>query len=303
MPNYTLQDIAKLDAGVGSSIIDETLSGGPLYTPELEKFPAETIVGNAMTLSVLSSLPTASFRQFNEGVARSKANFENKTFQTFTIDHQVAVDKKLVDAAKDPSRLLNTHAVSAMRAVMRKICGQIWYGVSNDADGFPGMLAQYAADSDHEVNGSGSSNKSSVWFLQLGQDMLQVLFGNNSSLSMASEWTVETIYDSDTNPYQAYTNWITGSAGLRLANKHAAVRIKNLASATQVLTDTLMYSALEKCEELGMTPNAIFGRPRSFYQLRSGRTATNQVGLPAPLPREWEGIPLIPTTNITIAES
>jgi hypothetical protein len=64
-----------------------------------------------------------------------------------------------------------------------------------------------------------------------------------------------------------------------------------------------MYQALEKCEVLGMVPNAIFMNPRSLYQLRAGRTATTVTGQPAPLPTDWNGIPIYSTTNISVAET
>ena len=42
---------------------------------------------------------------------------------------------------------------------------------------------------------------------------------------------------------------------------------------------------------------------RSREQLRNSRTATNANGTPAPLPTEWEGIPIIRTASITNDES
>jgi hypothetical protein len=154
------------------------------------------------------------------------------------------------------------------------------------------------------VDATGTANKSSVWFLEVGPEMVEFLFGRGKTITMGEEWDVETVLDSNNKEFQAYTNWLNGRVGARLANKHAAVRIKNLGTAAgKKLTDALMFSALEKCDELGMTPNVIFGRPRSFYQLQESRTATTKDGRPAPLPRDWEGIPIVPTINITTSET
>lgn len=298
--DYNLLDLAKLDAGVGYSVIDETIE----QAREMERIPAETILGSSMELSVLKTLPTAAFRNANEGTARSKAAFENKIFQTHIIDHQVAVDKQIVDGAKDPARLLNTHARAAMKSILKHASSQFWYGDGNDAKGFPGMIAQHDTSSTHNSDVTGTTNKSSVWMLQVGAENLHFIFGNDQTIMMSEDWKEETVYDDNNNPYQAYTNWITGRIGCRLANKNAAVRIKNIGTgAGKKLTDSFLYAGLQLCEELGMQPNLIVGNPRSFYQLRDSRTATNSDGRPAPLPRDWEGIPLLSTINITTSES
>lgn len=296
----TLSDVAKLDAGAGFPVIDETLA----FYPELQYIPAEVITGASMELSILKTLPTASFRYANEGTARKKAEFETKTFQTAIIDQQCAVDiQGVLKASKDQARFLINQAKPHMKAVLNHICKQMYYGSVNDAKGFPGLIAQYAADAAHEVNLAGGSAKSSVWFLQVGPETLHFLFGNDQSITMNDDWKEETVYDGGNNPLQALTNWINGRVGFRLANKHTAVRIKNIAASTQVLTDAKMYEGLQKCEELGMVPNLIVGNPRSFEQIRVGRTTYSPTGAPAPKLRDWEGIPILSTINITVAEA
>src|SRR3954470_12982429 len=84
----TLLDVAQLDAGVGSEVISEVIAA----YPEVAAFPVETMAGATMEVSVLTTLPTVQFRNANEGVARSKATFETRVFQTSILDAQVAVD-------------------------------------------------------------------------------------------------------------------------------------------------------------------------------------------------------------------
>ncbi|NDD52888.1 hypothetical protein EBZ39_03240 [bacterium] len=295
----TLLDLAKTDAGIGYDIIEESIQSAP----ELRTVPAATIKGTTMELTVRTGLPTVAFRNANEGVERSKSSYATKTFQTFILDHQIAVDKQVISGAKEPGRWLQNHATGAMEAAFRKIGSQFYYGTGHDAKGFPGLIAQYSADTDHEVNASGSSNKSSVWMVRLGVETLEFLFGNDQTIRMNDEWAEETVYDDSANPYQAWTNWMTGRLGLRLANKHAAVRIKNLAASTQVLNDTLLYEAYRKFTEFGFEPTHIFANGRSIEQLRASRTATNATGAPVSMPQNWEGIPIIRTASITNSEA
>lgn len=299
----TLQDVAKLDAGVGHEVIDEVIAA----YPEVSAFPVEVMEGATKEISVLKTLPTASFRHANQGTARSKAEFEVRPFQTSIFDTQVAVDiQGVLRASKDQARFLKNQSAPFMRAVLKLLAKQIIYGVSNDAKGFPGLVHQYSADSSHEVDVTGTgATTSSVWFLQVAPDTMGVTFGNDQSLTMAADWKEETVYDASNNPLQALTNWINGRAGFELKNKHTAVRIKNISAATagKMLTDAFLYQGLKVCEELGMTPNLILGSPRSFEQVRSSRTATSPTGAPAPKLREWEGIPIISSINVLNTET
>jgi hypothetical protein len=298
----TLLDIAKLDAGIGYSIIEESVK----IAPELTVVPADTIVGTTMELTVRTGLPAVAFRNANEGVPRSKSSYETRTFQTHILDHQIAVDEQIVNGARDKGRVLENHATGVMEAAMRYIGSQFYYGTGNDSKGFPGLLAQCKADVAHTVDAGGSTAKTSVWFLRLGRECVEFLFGNSQTIRLQDLWELETIYDDKGNPFKAYTNWMSGRVGMRLANRNCAVRIKNVeenGANKKTLTDKLMFEAYEKFTEFGMEPTHIFMNGRSREQLRGSRTATNPAGTPAPLPTEWEGIPIIRTASIASDES
>jgi len=298
----TLLDIAKLDAGIGYPLIEEAVK----LAPELMVVPADTILGTTMELTVRSGLPSVRFRNANEGVPRSKSTYETRTFQTHILDHQVAVDEQIVNGARDKGRLLENHASGAMEAAMQYIGSQFYYGTGNDTKGFPGLLAQCKSDAAHTVDAAGAASKTSVWFLRLGRECVEFLFGNGQTIRLNDTWDLETVYDDNGNPYKAYTNWMKGRIGMRLANKNCAVRIKNLEEAgtnKKTLNDSLLYSAYEKFTEFGFEPTHIFMNGRSREQLRNSRTATNASGTPAPLPTEWEGIPIIRTASIANDEA
>jgi hypothetical protein len=301
--SLTLLDIAKLNSGVGFNIIEENI----LLAPELRLIPMETITGTEIRLTVRTDLPSVAFRRLNEGTPRSKSKYEERIFQCADLSHQVAVDKAIVDKAIDKGRVLENHMSGAVEAAFRHSAKQWYYGTSNDAKGFPGLIAQMLADSDHEVDATGASAKSSVWFVRIARETLQFIGGNGSTITMAEEWKDETVYDASGNPYQALTNWLNGAIGCRLANKHSVVRIKNLGTAAgKTLTDTLMYSAYEKfTTNLGAEPTHIFMTPRSQEQLRASRTNTgsNEKGNVPTLPSDWDGIPIVKSSAISNAET
>lgn len=310
----TLATIATLDAGIGYPVIDEVV----VQYKELDIFPADTMSGVTLELSVLTALPTAAFRAANSGVDRKAATFETKQFSTAILEQQIGIDPMVLKSSKDPARSLENLSKPHMRAVMSLVAKQIWYGSGKGGDtlGFPGLVDQYSADSTHEVDVGGGSVKSSVWFLWLAPENLQLIWGNGQTLTQR-DWRQETIYDSNSKPLDGLTSSITGRVGLKLENKHAAIRIKQIGAQTITtagalatrtisggLNDDWMYQARQKFEELNrVPPNAIFGTPRSFEQLRCSRSPVNPVGSPVPYLDNWEGIPLYRTINISNAET
>ena len=302
--SLTLIDVVKLDAGIGAPVIDEVI----LQSKEVSIFPVDVIQGATVELSVMVGTPDVGFRNANEGTSFARGEFESRTFQSQVIEQPIQVDiQGVLNASKDPGRVLFNHVTATTKAVLNHIGKQTWYAgtaqTGADTKAAPGIVAQSNGAATHVVDASGSSAKSSVWFLQLGVESVDHVYGNDTTLTYGSEWTEETVYDANNKALRALVNMISGRVAPRVANKNAAVRIKNLAASTQVLSDALMYQALEKCEVLNMVPNAIFMNPRSLYQLRAGRTATTVTGQPAPLPTDWNGIPIYSTTNISVAET
>lgn len=302
--SLTLIDVVKLDAGIGAPVIDEVI----LQSKEVSIFPVDVIQGSTVELSVMVGTPDVGFRNANEGTSFARGEFESRTFQSQVIEQPIQVDiQGVLNASKDPGRVLFNHVTATTKAVLNHIGKQTWYAgtaqTGADTKAAPGIVAQSNGAATHVVDASGSSAKSSVWFLQLGVESVDHVYGNDTTLTYGSEWTEETVYDANNKALRALVNMISGRVAPRVANKNAAVRIKNLAASTQVLSDALMYQALEKCEVLNMVPNAIFMNPRSLYQLRAGRTATTVTGQPAPLPTDWNGIPIYSTTNISVAET
>jgi HK97 family phage prohead protease len=301
----TLGDVVKSDIGIGAPIIDETI----VSTPELMVFPVDTIIGDTVSLSVQVGNPTVSFRIANNGTDSKKGVFESRIFQTAILDEYIEVDiNGVLNAAKDPARLLSSHAASVTKAVMAHMAYQSWYAgtaqAGADDDAAPGLLAQSSTASTHVLDATGTTGKTSVWLLELGQYSLDHVYGNGTTLNFGEDWIETDGTGANGKKMRVLQNWIAGRFAPRLANKNAAIRIKNISAENgKGLTDSLLSQALEKARELGMNPNAIMGTPRSFGQLQRSRTTYSPVGAPVPMPQEYEGIPLYSTINLSNAET
>lgn len=296
---YTLRQLAELKAGDEFPVVNEVIS----RVPELDIFPVVPRSERSFTVSVRTSNPTASFRHANEGTASSIATFENRTFAMQLLEGLINIDKKgiAMGASDDGARVMLQHMTGAAESAAQALVNQLWYGTIKDAKGFPGLYELY--DPTNDVNAGGSSATSSVWMVEMGVEGPTLYSGNGDGLAMG-EWK-ETLHTlSDGKSLEVLYNTIGGYFGLTLFSKLKAIRIKNIDAGSNKLTDTLLYSAIQKAEEIGMRPTHCFMTPRSQFQLRASRTATNPTGAPAPIPTivPDTNVPIISTINLSNAE-
>ena len=297
----TLLDIAQAngsDAVVG--LIDETTKA----TPEVRLGAARTIKGISYKTLVRTGLPTVGFRLPNEGAAASHGVYENRTVETFTFNPRWECDKAVADRHEDGAQaFIAIEADGIMRAAMQWLAAQFYYGISNDAKGFPGLLAAY--DSTNMVidaTGTTANTGSSVWGVCFGTQRVQWVWGQDGSLDL-SELMTARVTDGSSNPYTAYIQEMLAYPGLQVGDIRSIGRIKKLtADSGKGLTDSLLSQLLEKFP-VGMKPDMWLMNRRSLGQLQRSRTATSPSGAPAPVPEEAFGIPIQVTDAILSTEA
>lgn len=306
MALYTLADLAPLRDG--GDIITEVLT----RFPELGIFPTTSWSGDTFKTDVLTSDPAASFHLTNEGVIDTKMVLKEKIFQLFNLSTQCKVSVAALGATKDPTMFFEKEASSRARGVARKLATQIWQGTSFDAKGFPGMIEQHEVAATHNHTATGSTAKTSVWFMELSsQEGPSILENENNPLKMNPEWGFGfkpvTLTDGNGYSYQGWNNWINGAFGLKIENKNTVVRIKDIGTgAGKTLTDKVMGEGLRLVNDLEMMPTHIFMNSRSMTQLVDSRQDTNTNLALDPLTRwlpSWNGIPIVVTPRILNTET
>lgn len=303
--SVTLVDKLAIDEGIGMPIVEEVVA---MY-PEIAVFPVDTISGDTVTLSIQTGNPSVGYRNANEGTSAKKGTFASRIFQTSIIEQFINVDiQGVLNASKDPARVLTAEARSVTKAVLSHIAFQQWYAgttqSNSDLKASPGFLAQSNSAATHVVDATGSTAKTSVWVMELGQGFCDHVYGNDNTLLFGEDWTEETVDDANGNSLRCLQNWISGRVAPRLADKNKALRIKNIATDSgKGLTDALLAKAFRQARELGMNPNAIFATPRSIEQLQVSRTTYSPIGAPAPMPEEYQGVPIYQTINLSNAET
>jgi len=295
----TLLDIAKqngCDPVVG--LIEEATKN----CPEVKLGSARTIKGLNYKTLVRKTLPTVGFRNANEGTAVGKSIYENRLFECFIFNPPWECDKAVADGHEDGAQVyIAREGVGMMEASFISLGSQFYYGTGNDAKGFPGLVQVVDSSMVIDATGTTDDTASSVYAVRWGEKNVQWLYGLNGQLDLSDVSEVR-LMDDNNNPYMAYHQEILARPGLQVGSTYSVARIKKLtADAGKGLTDDLLFQLLEKFPA-GVVPDVIFMSRRSRQQLRKSRTATNATGSPAPMPTEFEGIPIYPTDSLKDTE-
>lgn len=309
MAKLSLLDIAKLNGNdkiVG--LIEENLT----YAPEVANFPVRQIRGTSYTTVKRTGFPSVAFRSANEGVAASKSTFAQSLVECYILSSLVEVDKAVGLAHEDGMAALEMiEANGVMKQALIEIGSQIWYGVSTDSKGFPGIKAATPTTSTIVLNSSGSDAnvQTSVYFVKYGNQDVSLIAGNGTTFNL-SEFRDQTLYDSSDNGYEGRTAGLTAWSGLQIGNVNCVGRIYNVGADTETgdtLTDSKIAQLLQKFP-VGYRPDQIWMNRRSAGQLQRSRTVTinangNQkpgggVENIAPFPDSAFGIPIVVTDSI-----
>lgn len=308
MARFTLLDAAALngnDRVVG--LIEESLP----YSPEFQIFPMRNIVGTSYYTSTRTGRPTVAFRDLNEGVTPSKSTFVKKLVECFILSARVEADAAHAQTLEEgPAYWEMIEAKGVMIQALLEVASQIWYGITTDAKGFPGVKASTPFGGATTVNSGGSDAnvQSSLYAVKFGvQDV--TLIGGNSSPVLLSEFRSETIYDAADLPFPGRVADLMGWIGMQIGNVNAVGRICNIGQDSEtgdLLTDAKIATLLALFP-IGYRPDALFASRRSIAQLQRSRTFTvfaGGSGTPASiemvgdLPDSAFGIPLYASDSI-----
>lgn len=250
--------------------------------------------------------PTVGFRAANAGRDFSKSADTAVTIALQIMSANGIVDKALADIYQKggPAALCAREAQRAIKQCFKHLEKQIIYGTGNDADGFTGLTQALNALSNTMVYGAGGTTAlTSVWFIRTNNDETDVQFilGNNGELTIGDTF-IQMIPDATGKMFPAYVTPCEGWGGLQVGSAYSIARICNIDGNANGVTDALLSRGLELFPE-DRQPNLIVMNKRSRAQLQRSRQAVSTTGGHVPLPTEYEGIPLVVTGSVSIAET
>lgn len=270
--------------------------------PELARFPIFRLDnGIKFTSMFRKELPKASFTKLGDGVAATKGRYEEREFKLYLIKARLEIERAAAQADSEglegmKAREIEAHALASMVEIGQ----QIFYGTTNEEDGFPGLKAftPFGGAYTYNAAGSTSSTASSVYGVKFGDNYARLLYGGSDTPDPLNlgEFYDDTVTGNNSQPLKVVAADMEGWIGLQLRHMASVTRICNLTEQTdKTLTDKMGARAIELLPT-GIVPDVWFMSRRSLRQLRESR-ATPENKNPA-MPTEMEGIPIVVTDTI-----
>lgn len=309
-------DLAKANSNdVVGALIEENTN----EAPELAVFDSEDMAEPGMlSYETLhrTGLPTVGFAHAGEGFTPSKSEMKLVKHDCFRFGGRIEAARHIADNwRRGGAAGYQAHEASGvLKAALLHIGKQIFYGVSNDGKGFPGLKAFTPFGGSYTYNATGTTNNvaSSVYFVKFGESYCRLMAGrarNASGLFELPEFRIGDMTDpADTaKKIEAYISELSSYLGLQIAHAASVLRICNLTTDSgKGLTDAVIANA-KSLLPAGFTPDICFMSKRSRLQLQTSRTVTlngqgttrpNQ-GLIAPTPAtDADGVPIVVTDSI-----
>lgn len=293
----TLADLAKInDLNARDAGATEVFNAAPMLAA---LHAIESTNGATHTYTKYTGAPVVGFRKANAGRDHSKSADALVTLALEILDASFNVDKMIAEANKKlgVSGHMAREAYRHLKQAFRVGEEQMIYGT--DDDGFTGLVDSYAyTDSPHVVNAAGgaSGDRTSVWAIRTVPDESGVCAVLGSGEIQISEYFMQMLSDGYGKKYPAYVQPIDGWLGMQVATANCVARLVNV-GGTKPLDDKMLSDLLEEFEEEAPATHIVMNR-HARGQLRNSRTATNATGANAPLPTEFDGVPIITTSSI-----
>lgn len=297
------------DQAVG--IIEEVRT----FAPEAEVFGGRPIKGTTYKGLVRTLLPSGpTFRPANKGSSVVASKWDQRINQTFFLDAQMRVDEMVLDSSEFGAEwTLANEALGVAKQKLIALGNQFYYGNPSKTDfGFPGLNQLYDPATCEIMGGATSgSTLTSAWLVVNQPDCAEFIYGKNQGLQL-KQWVPQYAFDTNGGQFRAFMNNLSGFVGLSFNYTKSAVRIKNLDTGTNGLTDKLVAQALALFP-VGTVPTHLFCNRSQRLALQLSRSPVYSSGASAvtaadplrfaPVPNESNGIPLYVTDSITQTEN
>jgi hypothetical protein len=310
----TLADLVTLNsAGIADIEVSDILDAAPVLRALAGDFASH---GTKHEYLKETGAPVVGFRAVNTGRDYDSSVDELVTINLAILDATFAVDKALADAYQrgGAEAYLAKEARRHLRAGFFGIEKQFFQGTGLDSNGFSGFCDSTGLDklNDAMVIGAGGTGGGSVYTSVYAirstpdQSNAVVIMGQNGEIGIGETQVVPIPELSGGNPlsktYPGYYTPITGWVGLQLGSAYSVARLANLDAGSKTLDDDLLSNLLELFPSAA-PPTMLVMHRQSRFQLQRSRTTFSPTGVAAPLPTEYEGIPIITTDAVSITEA
>lgn len=314
-------DLTKANSGdVEGALIEEAVGS----FPELSVISANQLGAGELSYQTLTrtGYPSAGFHDMGGGLLPSKSSTSMERFEVYPFGGRVEAAKHIADNYKrgGAAGYFSFEALGVLKTAVFTLARQIWYGRAADGKGFPGLKNFTALGTTVidpitgkefpmclNAGGTSANAASSAYLVVTGEQDVELQFGLGSPFTLPEPRIGDVTDAKDPNKkIEAYISVLQGFAGLSTPNKHCVRRIANLTQeAGKGMSDEILADAFASFPA-GVKPSAIFMSSKQRQSLQRSRTVVlhgegttrpNQPKL-APLPTEYEGVPIYVTDAI-----
>lgn len=227
-----LDEVAKRKAPDGSmnAIVDALMEENQIIEDAIWREANDTF-SNKGTRWVKE--PSGAWRKLNKGSTFEKGETVAITDTIGILESWSENDIKMIDAFPNPIQARNDEAMSFVRGLGKTMASAIVYSNTiTTPEQFTGIAPRLAsiAASDNVINEGGTgSDLTSIFVIDWGIDRAHMLFPKNSKVGLQhKDLGTRVVYDSDGNPFEAYTDKFTWDAGFTVKNQKSIGRIANI---------------------------------------------------------------------------
>ncbi len=217
--------------------------------------------------SVQTSLPTGTWRRFNEGIVPTKSTSTQITDSCGMLETYSEIDKALADLNGNTAAYRLSEDRAFLEGLTQQLAGVLFYGnTATNPERFMGFSPRYNTTStatsqtaNNFISGGGAgSDNTSIWLVGWGDLTVHGIFpkGSKAGLSM-KDLGEQTLLDARATATRAIARTTSGTRGLTVRDWRYVVRIGNidvsdLAGATPADLVKLMMRAMNKIPNIKM---------------------------------------------------
>lgn len=229
---------------VAAKVVDEVARSAPFFN----RLRWQVIEGTTYKHRRLVSIPKFGPRPLNSGVTPSVSRYEIANAECFPYQGLIAVDKMVADAdprgsnatMAEESRNVTAGAEVALEEAL--IYGSK-LGLENGMIGLHDLIGDYmtiSADSSKNTEATKAEGGTSVWAIQLGEDAVHGMFGNNQGLKLSPQYSALIDVNNDGKLMPAYARDLSTWVGLDSPKTFAVARLINVDTSHPVTDDLLL---------------------------------------------------------------
>lgn len=291
--------ITLIDAMQPHLVLGGIVNEHSAQVPALGLFPIiELTVGLKYTTQFLVGLPTVGFRKLGDGINASKGQYEEREYKTYLFGGRAEAEISAYAADSGGEMAVKARVVTdTSQAALEELDAQIFYGIANEADGFPGLKAftPFGGAYTYDAGGTTADAATSIYGVKFGENYASLIYGKGNPFSLG-DWRKQDITGNNGKPIPGEVADLEGWIGLAIKHKASVVRICNLTAQTgKKPTDEMIGDALDLLPT-GMKPDVLFMNKDSRTALRKSRSTPERPY--ADMPTESNGVPIVVDDSI-----